>query len=102
MLNIARRIADGTLRGVDFGFGDGEGGERERGRGGYEWDCGVSGGEGEVWTEDDYGVSLRNSPVKVKAKAKAGKRVGGEGMEMEMEVEAGGEGREVGGSWEID
>lgn len=72
MLNIAKKIANGALQGATFGFG--EAGQRIP----CEWDYSAS-GDAEVWTEDDYGISLRNSP--------ATKRVGA---------------REMGGSWEID
>lgn len=72
MLNIAKKIANGALQGAPFGYD--EAGQRIP----CEWDYSDS-GDAEVWTEDDYGVSLRNSP--------AMKRVGQ---------------REMGGSWEID
>lgn len=70
MLNIARKIANGALHGAPVGYGE------ARQRIPCEWDYGDD-GDAEVWTEDDYGISLRNSP-------------------------AGKGGREMGGSWEID
>ncbi|KAI4124559.1 MAG: hypothetical protein LQ347_005692, partial [Umbilicaria vellea] len=66
------RIANGALQGAPFGSG--EAGQRIP----CEWDYSGD-GDAEIWTEDDYGISLRNSP--------AMKRVGAS---------------EMGGSWEID
>ena len=78
MLNIARRIAGGALRGEAFGYG--EAGQVIACEWGYG-DEAEAEAEAEVWTEDDYGISLRGSP--------AGKAGGGRDDGVE-------------GAWEID
>ena len=74
MLNIAKKIANGVFQGATFGYG--EAGQRIP----CAWDYSdVDEAEREVWAEDDYGVSLRNSPAARNTRA-----------------------RDLGGSWEID
>lgn len=72
MLNIARKIANGSYCG--FSFSTGESGRRIP----CSWDFSDTEDE-EVWEEDDYGVSLGNVTTSRTTTAK-----------------------EVGGSWEID
>ena len=72
MLNIARKIAQGSYCG--FSFGTGESGQRIP----CSWDFSDT-EDDEVWNEDDYGVSLGNVSSSKILKAK-----------------------EAGGSWEID
>ena len=72
MLNIARKIAQGSYCG--FSFGTGESGQRIP----CSWDFSDT-EDDEIWNEDDYGVSLGNVSTSKILKTK-----------------------EAGGSWEID
>ena len=72
MLNIARKISNGSYYG--FSFGTGESGQKIP----CSWDFSDT-EEDEVWEEDDFGISLGNVTNSKTTK-----------------------GREVGGSWEID
>ena len=72
MLNIARKISNGSYCG--FSFGTGESGQKIP----CSWDFSDTDDE-EVWEEDDFGISLGNITSSKSTK-----------------------GREVGGSWEID
>lgn len=72
MLNIARKIANGSYSG--FSFGTGESGRKIP----CSWEFSDTEDE-DVWEEDDYGVSLGNITTSKATKA-----------------------RESGGSWEID
>lgn len=89
MLNIARKIAQGSYCG--FAFGHGEQGQRIP----CSWDFSEDESEeavgGEGWYEDDYGVSLRSSSSSS----------GGEKKKVVVR-KAKKEEVAVGGSWEID
>lgn len=73
MLNIARKITEGSYCGLAFGR------EGKGRRIPCSWDSSGDEDEGGLWEEDDFGVSLGS--------------VGGERT---------GRAKEVGGSWEID
>ena len=72
MLNIARKISNGSYCG--FSFGTGESGQKIP----CSWDFSDT-EEEEMWAEDDFGISLGNVTSSKPTKS-----------------------REVGGSWEID
>lgn len=77
MLNIARKIASGSYRG--FTFGHGAEGQRIP----CSWDFSDAESGESPWEEDDFGVPIRTA-------ASVQERV------------TRGEGKEAGGSWEID
>jgi len=77
MLNIARKIANGSYR--EFAFEHGAEGQRIP----CSWDFSDAETEESAWEEDDFGVLIKATPI------------------VQDEVRRG-KGKEVGGSWEID